>query len=55
MEGIEWYMTEVSGTAILTKPGERRPFIKFDGAKSRPTVLMAAIIMLEVTKLVHLH
>ena len=35
MEEIEWYMTEVSGTAILTKPGERRPFIKFDGAKKQ--------------------
>jgi len=35
LEGVEWHLVEVSGSAVPPLRSERRPFIIFDGTKKR--------------------
>jgi len=37
IDGIEWFLTEVGGMPVSPLAGERRPFLKFDGAKKEVT------------------
>ena len=37
IEGPEWQLLEISGMSVSPLPGERRPFIRFDGTKKQAT------------------